>query len=542
MDTNSNIAPTMFVDINGRRRRGQIQEIAEALAENFAKKYPGGGPAVNDIEDNDLRNWFGKVISNHVLNMPVLEGEALNMEEVLGSTEYNEIVQAIPIAVSLWRSQGAKHATASTPLNCDNGKSSSFSLLDQLQGGLLANFVAIEDIIEASSEEERLKLLKKIVHVDDIAHDWDQIIPMLNKSLRKCDEDSSMLLEYLQLYRIWFDQGRSSVEYTRLQYDLCRITMLALQSRITILFDRKLKDSKRLSTYNEAWYNDKLLVQMVQIWHDMWTDLMQRGVYSEQWAESIEITMLLWLRDFSFSGNAPMKRSAEPFPTQVVLALIDPQASWLLSWTRLVSSERLVLLIERTGILPSILRRCAMASALRRTAESYEHGNGQHWPIREQVLHLHSLAVLHAIIAKTRVSHFPWQVVSTESPLNQLDPQPMCTVDLVDKATAICLSLRENDNATAQVTESTTTPKGRALKEVFEIFISALEGTANIDGLWRKLCGDAIETILWGCSTINHPFNVDKIKYRIKAVESADDDNYSGTLLDSLDAIQWRPA
>ena len=341
-----------------------------------------------------------------------------------------------------------------------------------------------------------------------------------------------MSLEYLQLHRIWFDQGRSSAEYARLQYDLCRSVMLGIQARVIALS----RESSSVST-NVTWYNDNLLTLMVQTWHEMWLDLMQRGVYSEQSAGDIEVTMLLWLQDFSVGGQGLSDESAEPFPSHAILALIDPTATWLFSWTRLVSPKRLIMLIERTGILPSILKRCARTTVALRLRQSDGSSSDQSLSILNRAIRLHSIAALRALIVRTRISHFPWHLLSSESPL---DSQPFDIVNFAKRSASITLAIRDGTDASVENETSLISPTDEQLRDILEIFLVALEEMTDV--LWVKLCVDAIEAILfWSSSQSNH-FEIKKIEHRIQSIENAANRSYIGTLLSSLGTLQYNPA
>ena len=506
----------------------QTEDIAMALASHLKKRYPRGR-ADNNNEIPEAKTWLGQLIDKHIFTTST-EEDSTSLEDLSDCTEYCEVARAIPIAISLWQSEDFLDETSNESTN-SKAPASSFSLLDQLQGSLLANFVAIEDIIEASSDEERLTLLRKVGHVDDIIPDWDQIFPILSESLHKCCDHLPMSLEYLQLHRIWFDQGRSSAEYACLQYDLCRSVMSVTQARVTAL-SRESFDTTSNSS-NVAWYNDSLLTVIVQTWHEMWLDLMQRGVYSEQLAGDIEATMLLWLQDFSFGEQAISVESAEPFPSHAILALIDPIATWLFSWTRLVSPQRLIMLIERTGILPSILKRCARTTAPLRPRESDGSSSDHRLSILNRAIHLHSIAALRALIVRTRVSHFPWLLLSSESPL---ESQPMSISDFATKSASISLAIRDGTGESVENETSDISPTDEQLRDILEIFLVALEEMK--DDMWVKLCGDAIEAILFRSSSQPNPFEIKNIEHRIQSIENAANRFYIGTLLHSLGIFQ----
>jgi hypothetical protein len=458
------------------------EEIAKTLAEHLTLYYPNGPPA----EQAQIKQWVEQLVESE---LPAADNnDSYNGETSSSSVEYKSIQSAISVGVQRWkspeyRSQLLLAAESVKP------KATTFSWLNQLEGGL-GPLIRMEDILEAPSNQERLALFRKMF-LDDVAPDWAEIRPIMSQVIQqqhlidKDDDDNNntLFIDYLRLYRKWFDQGRSSTEYLSLQYDLCRSILQAIQTHVAS------------STLPE---DDPKLLLLLQTWRDMWLDLMQRGLYYQDLAEDMEISVLLLMRDLSVSSlveeavveeepNATRHNGAVLVPVLPahVMAMIDTRALWFHSWTSQVSTQRLVILLERSGLFPEIWGRCF---AMMPCNDSSTLG-----VVLKDALALSSLAMVRAILVKTRVALFPWHL------LGNIPNPPLSTKDIAVNAATGAPPPPNNGSTTTVVTSSkvdTARLEALFLGRLLDMLKSDL---AHDDYYWTRLCEDAIETILWGC-------------------------------------------
>ena len=102
--------------------------------------------------------------------------------------------------------------------------------------------------------------------------DWNEISPLMKQDL--LDPSTEHVLEIIKLHRKWFDQGRSSSEYTSLLYSLCQNLIE------TIVAEVIRSENKPTGEIDGA--TRELLIALVQNWRDMWLDLMIRDQYSRR--------------------------------------------------------------------------------------------------------------------------------------------------------------------------------------------------------------------------------------------------------------------
>jgi hypothetical protein len=652
----------------------RIQSMALALAEQLSRVFPNYGPLAAALQQDSphfkdvVKQWLAQLLEESGLILPLpsksssgssstggsggsgdVNTNGNTVDEIMTSPEYQEIQMALSMAIAQWKAQPSSPnlVPTETTTKDDDDKSKnetkntepdsskkSFSWLDQfLQqaagggGSLLYNFVSIDDIVQAPSDQERLIILQKVSHVDDILLDWSQVLPLVRQGLLYDDiddddvhtimrmeqkeddnnnnnnnkeeeganqKDSSssslgstttkaaaadMALKYLQLHRTWFDQGRMSTEHVGLQYDLCRNVMVAIQKRMVTLLtscttttmattttttssSAMAETASLKSNKKQKWDQDTLLMHQVQTWHDMWLDIMQRGLYSEEAAQDMEITMFLWMRDFrdstltdadestcttlssSSSSSLPLPLS---LPSHIILALLDPQSLWLHSWTNLVSIQRLMYLLEHTSVLPSVMA-CA-ANPPRISANTNNNNN----EALCHALYLHSLSTLRAILVRTRVSHFPWHLLLLPPPQQQQQSESaevFSITNLVDTASRIGVAIQAKGDAdhlaghsssssdTTTMTSSIPTIKKNHQLLLLDVFMAALEfitkntttrptsvqrdnnGDRNHDTVdwWIELCCDAMDTLLWGCKRHGHDLDMTFIQARLSSI------------------------
>ena len=309
------------------------------------------------------------------------------IDELPYPSDFDSFKTAITMVVHKWKSEKDKNATNEGSAKSEK-TSKSFSLFDQLQGGFTMP-VTLEDIEEAESGQQRLVVFQKIKYLEDLFMDWNKICPLLRNDLSESFlADPSLCLKLIDLHRKWFDQGRSSSEYTSLLFGLCE-NMLFILTKIVSLEEKvPIEDASHAQ-------QKTIVVSLVQNWRDMWLDLMQRDQYSEDLAHQME-TLIFELFWGSRSCQATLLAKR-------VLASIDPSARWFQSWAHHVSTnDRLLSLL--CGVLPALWGQLQSIS-----------GNRADRKEGDILFNFHSAAILSIMLSQTRVSQFPWHSLTSDN-------------------------------------------------------------------------------------------------------------------------------
>jgi len=351
------------------------------------KKITGKVDADVQRADLDLRDSFSNMFSE--LSFP---------------DDTKELKKAFSRAIQRWKSKNAQNCNDSTNEETSETRSAkkttstgnSFSLFDQLQGSF-ALPVSLDEIREASSTEERLKVFQKIKYLEDLLMDWNEICPILKNDLTESAlQCPKIAFDIIALHRKWFDQGRSSSEYTLLLYDMCQNLLETLAKSV------QLEDTCETLDIDEK-QESCLVASLVQNWRDMWVDIMQRDQYSEVLAREMENCMLsLFLRN---------DRSKKGFLAQKVLARVDPSARWFHSWTYHVRTNDHILLL-----LCNPEEEKTVLSELWIEMNSFPDGHA--FNLDKASLSVHSTAVISIILCRTRLSEFPWEGLTQSTTLN----------------------------------------------------------------------------------------------------------------------------
>lgn len=258
-------------------------------------------------------------------------------------------------------------------------------------GGELASIVTIDRIQATTSDEERLKLLQKVEHVDDVALDWAEVNQLLQQGLQGDHAGA-----YADLHATWFQQTRSSPEYQGMQLDLCRNIVNVLDV-----------------TDKEALRN-----HCVQLWHQMWMDWMTRGLYVRD-EQVHELGRRLWTKSMAPSS-----------PLTTFIMSVDPHARWLAAWVAHLESLQVQKLCE--SLEPSALAQ--LLAAATNTSSS------ANW---------YSLAVLASLLVSLRVSLFPWHLLGHKKQAVYMEAlfdvylQHLQTLSFGDAAIEVCIMALE---------------------------------------------------------------------------------------------------
>ena len=392
----------------------RVEAMAISFEEQLSIVYPRG-PHYFHLADSNNSN-DDEVDSSETREEVILRNSLQNMiNELPYPGDYKELKTAFTRAVQRWKSKNTQDGNTSSsnggdqmmtegiPLTTSSTKSttsigSSFSLLDQLQGGF-AMPVSLEEIQEASSAQQRLKVFQKIIYLEDLLMDWNEICPLLTSDLSESSlTNSGLALQIIDLHRKWFHQGRSSGEYTPLLYGICQNLLETLAKAIRVEEPQEMDDNtSEISDFT-------LVASLVQNWGDMWLDLMQRDQYLEDLAQEMEQCMFsLFLRSDDSSKKSCM--------AQNILALVDPSAKWFQSWTNhVLTNDHLVSLLcssserDTTVLLPDLWIRI----------QTFPDNNGNNLNNNTPFL-LHSIAIISIALCRTRLSQFPWEALTTKS-------------------------------------------------------------------------------------------------------------------------------
>ncbi len=359
----------------------RVEAMAMSIEEQLSIAYPEG-PSFFRLGDNDTDDKEGSEKENEASNFRSLLEDAI--DDLAYPSDFDEFKKAMATVVHTWKTRNAQKDKNSTTAEGDtiaktSGKS--VSLFDQLQGGFPMP-VSLEEIEEASSSEQRLKVLQKIEYLEDLVMDWNKIGSLLVKDLSELFfSNPALCLELVDMHRKWFHKGRSSSEYTPLLFGIC---------------ENLLQTLAKTKSIDDTMGNHQIIIveSLVKNWRDMWLDLMQRDQYEEGLAGDMEQSMIEL-----FLGPADCKVS---LLAQGVLASVDSSATWFQSWTNHVpSNDHLVsfLTSDPKGLLE-------LWDKIRLSRYKGE---------RNSMSLLHPTAIISIVLCRTRLSQFPWYALTNSN-------------------------------------------------------------------------------------------------------------------------------
>lgn len=260
-------------------------------------------------------------------------------------------------------------------------KGQSFSLLSNIGSGL-GSFMSW-DIIKEQSNGDHSKILenlRNIKHVGDIATEWEkEILPYLTEHLG-ADPDS-----HYSLYRELFYKCQSSPETWHMQTGLCQSVVDVINS----------------STNDHSQEQTKILVKLG---HDMFQHWMHRDIFvRDQQVSAIGTMFWKWVQ--VEAGNR-YTCGNQPQLTAVARSLmeIDPNASWLSSWTAHSSPQQCLKLAEEAIT--------TISSTLLFCRKRLQDSSSSHRDI--DFVCTFWLSSLHSILTTTRVHLFPWSKLDVQ--------------------------------------------------------------------------------------------------------------------------------
>ena len=468
--------------MNMERKKERIEQIANSFVYQLQLLKQNGSPSTTSSSLDDDEVWIQNCIQNFV-------NDSLSSEKLLlDDSEQHELLQyAFASAGRKWKAlqnDGRGGISVSTTATTNNTGLASFSLLDQLNGGGFSLPMSIDEIKEAPSEKERLRLLQKISYIDDILPDFSDYQSLLKSSLESTICTEATKIEYIAIHRKFYDLCRtSSFEYDSIAYHLCQNLLDATLSSLATN-----KPNSGLDT--------DFFVALIQNWRDMFLDLLIRDRYMQY--EARETTFLLLLRNMDIPSR---QRDDDGFSHNFsfapvhVLAVVDPLAKWFEAWVRHITPRHLVYLLEKTSIVPDLLGR-AQKLFTNDTPTEKDFETNQYPVVRTS--QLQAVAILSHILCKTRVTLFPWKQSQNNPTLTSLGLQ--------DVQTKVSSSSTNGDDDEDDFTVVTATPDTTTLKSMLHFFLECINLKDEMDD-WTLICLNAIETLLWGCKY----YNIDEI-------------------------------
>jgi hypothetical protein len=385
--------------------------------------------------------------------------------------------------IQRWKSNQSIFASAEKLAGSKTSKSMTFSFLDQWNaagtgGGLslLDSIITWDRIQQETSQESQLQLLLKVQHMDDIHPDWNKVCPLLLQGLQQQstatdnsngfinDDDASSTGDFIKLHETLFEQSRSSPEYTTAQIQLCQniVTMLQATNLALSTIPKRLNASSVTTIHNRS----RLLGLLLRAFWNMWMDWMvSRGGGPNSNVNLVESTG----RDMWSCYNS---RYEGAFPSAVMQNMLfhrDPYARWFTSWVAHLPPPKVASLVESAPQLVSYMVLECENSLL-----WCKDGNDGHYDNNDKhdALCRHFLVVLASILRQTRVSLFPWQKTYLEVGASAS----------VSRFFALFHGAIERElRLPAIPTSSSFTRKAPDLERI-------------------RVCADALETLLWGCT------------------------------------------
>ena len=280
----------------------------------------------------------------------------------------------------------------------------SISLWDQFSS--FSERVMWIHVQSAKDDDERLALLQKVDHIDDILSDWKEAQHLLQRGLEQCNES------YLDLHSKWFGHCQATAEYQTIRLDLCRNILNEARRQFGSTTSIAPTDPMSFSA------TDERMFKILQTWKSMWIKIITSGGSDEESADSMMLHALVLMRNLSNDEEA----SLTLLPAHL-LALMDPRADWCRCWLEETPVHRILTVLTRSNLLSDLLSRCEnkgiVAPSLRHDAEASTF-NGSTVKAMQQkfgrVLHRQSLAILSSFLVHLRVLMFPWNQIEANGP------------------------------------------------------------------------------------------------------------------------------
>jgi hypothetical protein len=510
-----------------------VHTLATSLAENLLHHYPNE----NETPDaSQVQRWLNEIlvrIQHHKSFAASTarggDGTANATASVTDSDNEKDraMVQLVmKEGIQRYKSKQSIFPSALDAKKAGASKSMTFSFLDQWNAGttggmsLLDSIITWDRIQQETSLYNKLQLLLKVQHIDDIHPDWDKVCPILlqglEQQIKRAEYDifQSTSGDFIKLHETLFEQSRSSPEYTNAQIRLCQNIVTQLRACLRLCATQTREQQSTTSTVDSSTSTPNsvnvMLRRLVRAFWNMWMDWMvSRGGGPNSNVKLVEsIGRDIWScycddanaidndidnDNASDKGNDIYNSSHQTtFPSvlmQVMTVEQDPYARWFTSWVAHLPAPKVVCLVESKGspqLVYGMVRVCENETSY----YEYDSDNGNDFDgsndgSNNDALCRHSLVLLGSILRQTRVSLFPWQKIfggdTSESSMLRLFA---IFLDAINRELRL-----SSGNASAK--------RAPDLERI-------------------QVCADAMETLLWGCVE-SDPTMYDELKTRIRS-------------------------
>jgi hypothetical protein len=377
------------------------------------------------------------------------------------------------------------------PVKKKTQQKQSFSLFAQLDAASWgASRITMDDLETATTPEERLSMLQKVAHVDDVVMDWKEVSPLLQEGLSIPD----LSADFIQLHRKWFDQGRASNEHFPIRCDLCDNILLSILKFVVNNWGSEHQiQQERISPAQET------LFDLWSLWNDMWCDLMKQPTSCEDLKGSSLETMgqqvLLLLRNLETPNEE--SQSFALYPSHI-LALVDPSARWFSCWAARMAPPQLVRLLRTAEVLPDLWQRISSSQEFLFLDQCKTLPELLGAALRQS-----SLSLWKSILVCTRVHWLPVSFVWASDTSPRLStPLTIERLMLAYEAMAKHMDKAEEETLHQMLSSAAGTSSAQLVQQ-FEIFMNV--GVLSMTGsnqenryVLGSVCAEAIETLLWG--------------------------------------------
>jgi hypothetical protein len=442
MATTPTITPTTLALSEQDQRL--VQTLAIGLAENLLHHYPDTDETPEAVQ---VQCWLNEILER-IQQQHGSTGDYVSAADTVNDRNLAQLV--MKEGIQRWKSNQSIFASAEKVAGSKTSKSMTFSFLDQWNaagtgGGLslLDSIITWDRIQQETSLDSKLKLLLKVQHMDDIHPDWDKVCPLLLQGLQQqstaTDNSDVVGCDDPSSTGDFIKLHETLFEQSRSSPEYTTAQIQLCQNIVTLL----------QATLAASTNTTHLLRRLIRAFWNMWMDWMvSRGGGPNSNVNLVEsIGRDVWSCYNSRFGVM-----------QSMMFKQDPYARWFTSWVAHLPPSKVVSLVDSAPELVSyMVLECGSVSTTCRY-----NGNDNH-----DALCRHYLALLAGILRQTRVSLFPWHRIhlkgGTSASVSRF-------FDLFHGTIERELRLR-------------TIPSTRApdLKRI-------------------RVCADAIETLLWGCS------------------------------------------
>jgi hypothetical protein len=497
--------------------RGPTAEdrISAALLENLLLLYPHGPPA----DEAQIRKWMEEIVGCEGLEMQIQQEQ--NENSTTSADGGNAVVTSVyerglERAVKEWKLKASAEETPTLQGDASKAKvqKKSFSLFDQMDQGLWGTpRISMEEIQATATTNmaERLTVLQKVFHVDDLMLDWKDVLPLLQEGVRE-ETDQQIINDFWMLHRKWFDQGRASTEHLSIRYDLCQNVLAAIANLVMSHWNDTSTWRMQEDSFTDT---QEYLIDLWSLWYEMWYDLMQQpvGVQEENGPMGNMGRMVLFLiRDMGLEGS-----SSDSDRDQIILypahmlAFVDPTASWFRAWTTRMTPVELTRLANFEDICPDLWQRAFHGEILMLLLERQSHSL-----LLSVALRQHSLSIIRSILACTRLQWFPSACIWEHGQL-ALKPRELLTIETLKQECGRIGASTTSANGGNQSYPNFLKPFSgitcEQATQLFELFLQVGDTTGSL-GFDQDLakpiatiCAEAIETILLGVRLIGSSDN-----------------------------------